>query len=60
MNEHNFKWLIIGVIVGMAALYLISLLPISTISIYHAAIEECEKELPRNQSCKITAVIEVD
>lgn len=48
---------ILGVIVGCLLMVALSCLPGSKINLYDKAIEKCEKELPRNQKCKIIGVV---
>ena len=46
-----------GLIIFLALLLvLVAWLPNEDAQAYNAAIEQCEKELPRNQRCKITAI----
>jgi len=46
-----------GLLVGAAAIVIISIIPGSVNEMYHSAIELCEKDLPRNQQCEITAIV---
>jgi hypothetical protein len=45
-----------GFVCGLMMFMLLSVLPFSDSSIYRTAKEECEKNLPRNQHCKIVGV----
>lgn len=48
-----------GLLLGAVIIFTISLLnPSNKANLYHAAIAECEAELPRNQKCKIVGVID--
>lgn len=48
---------LIGVLVGVFGLLVIVSHPSSNVSLYKAAIAECEKSLPRDQKCKVIAVV---
>ena len=48
----------IGFLVAMLIIGIIVHLPISNVSKYNNAIEECEKSLPRDQHCKIIGVLD--
>ncbi len=54
MNE-IFSHVIAAMLGGAAFLAVIANIPYSNIYKYNAAIKQCEKELPRNQVCEITA-----
>lgn len=47
-----------GVLLALALFVLVNLLPWSYRSLAVTAIAECEKTLPRNQQCVITAIPE--
>ena len=48
----------IGPVLGLCLAGFISSLPGSYKSRYNDAIKECEKELPRSQSCKVVGVVD--
>lgn len=55
--NHEFKIFIMGLIIGALLVFGIEgTLPNSSVNLYQKAIEECEKDLPRNQHCVIIGV----
>ena len=50
----------IGFVFGMAFLAIVNLLPWAYRSMAADALAECEKSLPRDMHCKITAVPEIE
>lgn len=50
--------LFVGISFGIILFVLFLHLPFTTISVARKAIEECERNLPRNQHCKISAIPE--
>ena len=53
MNDFSIGFLVAILIIGI-----IVNLPISNVSKYNNAIEECEKSLPRDQHCKVIGVLD--
>lgn len=45
-----------GIIIGFVIFGFFSIMPFTDRSKYNKAIEECEKDLPRNQYCKVIGV----
>ena len=56
MNDINTFMLGFGMGVTLI-LVIILLLPPYNLEMANTALEQCEQSLPRNQSCKITAVV---
>ena len=61
MTKKDEIWTFLGaVLIGMLVLVsLLRLIPVGALYEYHAAIDKCEKDLPRNQRCEISAIIKV-
>jgi len=57
MNDVNTFMLGFGTGVTLI-LMIILLMPPYNLEMANTAIEQCEQNLPRNQSCKITAVVD--
>lgn len=57
-NSDVLPGFVLGLILGLVALMLTDSLSGSYRSLAVAALEECEKTLPRNQQCVITAIPE--
>ena len=59
MNQNKFGILLIGWWLGIMTITAINyMVSDSKINQYNAAIKECEKSLPRDQKCVISAVVE--
>jgi len=53
----TFSLILLGMVLGMALIVMGSkLYPRSKINLYDEAIAECEKNLPRNQSCIVVGI----
>ena len=49
----------VGFMCGVSfMLMIVVLFPTGKMEAYNKIIEQCEQDLPRNQSCKITAVVD--
>lgn len=50
-----------GVLIGAAAIQVVfTATPGGKLDLYNKAIEKCEKSLPRDQKCEITAIPKVN
>lgn len=47
-----------GFLVGIFVAITLTLMPISDASLYQSAIKECQRQLPRDQRCKVVGVID--
>lgn len=55
MNKDWPAFVFIGLILGMLLMGLCTLIPGTNVQQYNKAIEDCEKDLPRSQTCIISA-----
>ncbi len=53
----EFKWdaFLGGFVAALLFVHLVNMLPEATLQKAKKAIDECERDLPRNQSCVLTA-----
>jgi len=59
--KEGFAVFCMGLLMGMILLALmIKIIPYGNIHRYHKAIELCERDLPRDQKCEITARVSKD
>lgn len=53
--------MILSFILGMIVCFVMIVnIPAGKVHWYDTAIQQCEKELPRNQKCEITAMVKVN
>ena len=49
-----------GVLTGIVGVIILASLPSSNVSKYRDAIDECQKNLPRNVHCKVVGVVDAE
>lgn len=58
MTAEKERLVMVGILIGVFVAAVINVLPFSATYKYHEAIKACEKDLPRNQRCKVTGVLD--